>query len=175
MRRVARRSFGAGLVAAVAGLSVAGVAPATALVSAKTPKACDLLTPQVAAQALGGPVNPPVATKPNPHTTICKYTRTDGQAFGHIQVSDWSFLNTFGGVQQEKKGKIPGVGDQAYDLGSTFGVAVKKGSVGFIVNLSLGVGEFTGAAADQLAASETQADISTAKVLVASLGAKKKK
>jgi hypothetical protein len=109
--------------------------------------------------------------------TICKYTRSDGQAFGNVQVSDWSFLNEFGGVQQEKKSKVPGVGDQAYDLGS-FGVAVKKGSVGFIVDLNLGVGEFTGAAADQLQAAETNANTATAKLLVASLAAssaKKKK
>ena len=165
-----RCSVGVGLIAAV---SLSG-AVATASVAAKTPQACTLFTSAIATTALGGPVNPAQQTKPNPNTTICKYSRADGQAFGDVQVSPWSFLSEFSLAGQTNK-KVRGVGDKAYDLGSTFGVAVKKGSVGFIVDLSLAVGDFNGAAATQLQAAETAADIATAKQIVASLSGKKKR
>jgi hypothetical protein len=172
MKHSVRHSVGAAVVAAATALATFAALPASASVSSKVPKACSLFTTAIATTALGGAVNPPKATKPNPNTTICKYTRSDGQAFGDVEVQPWIFMQQFGLIG--KKTKISGLGDKAIDQGSPFGIAVKKGSVGFIVDLSLGVGEFNGAAADQLSAAETKAEIATARAILATMGKKKK-
>ncbi|HSO97040.1 MAG TPA: hypothetical protein VLV81_13490 [Acidimicrobiia bacterium] len=154
--------------ASAAGASVSAGIPSTRAAAA-LPKACDLFTPAIAAAALGGPVNPPTATKPNPKETICKYTRTDGSAFGSVSVGPWTVVQIPG-----KSTKIPGVGDQAQGE-DPFGVSVRKGSNGFNVDLALAVGDFSGQAATDQSTANINAATTVAKQLVGDFGKKKKK
>jgi hypothetical protein len=155
------------------GISAAGASVPTRTTStraaASLPKACALFTPAIAAAALGGPVGPPTATKPNPKETICKYTRTDNTAFGSVSVGPWIIIQIPG-----KSTKIPGIGDQAQGM-DPFGVSVRKGSNGFNVDLALAVGDFTGPAADQQSAANIAAATNVAKQLVVNFGKKAKK
>ena len=114
-------------------------------------------------------MGPPVATQPNPHETICKYTRTDGSAFGSVEVGPWTFIQPPGGGT-----KIKGIGDEAVGM-DPFGVSVRKGSNGFNANLSVAVGDFSGAAADQQSAANIAAATALAKQLVVTFGGTKHK
>jgi hypothetical protein len=170
-----RRSWTTTLTAAVLigmGASSLGASASAETTStraaASLPKACALFTPAIAAAALGGPVGPPVATKPNPRETICKYTRTDMSAFGSVSVGPWLIVQIPG-----TSTKIPGIGDQAQGQ-DPFGVSVRKGSNGFNVDLALAVGDFTGPAADQQSAANIAGATTVAKQLVVNFGKKKK-
>ena len=145
----------------------ASVIPSTRAAAA-LPKACDLFTPAIAAAALGGPVNPPTATKPNPKQTICKYTRTDGSAFGTVSVGPWTYVQIPG-----TSTKIKGIGDQAQGE-DPFGVSVRKGSNGFNVDLAVAVGDFSGQAATYQSTANINAATTVAKQLVVNFGKKKK-
>jgi hypothetical protein len=164
MVRNVSRGVVAGAVALLLAVSGAGVSGASVARKA-FPKACALFTPDVATAALGGAVNPGTQTQPNPNETICKYTRADGQGFGDVEAGTWTVIQPLSGT------KVPGLGDQAIN-DNGLGLAVKKGSNGFTVSLSLAVGDFSGAQADQLQAAELNAEIATARVLLVKLGAK---
>lgn len=170
MRKVGR-TVGVTVIAVAVStvLALPSGASTVSRVAAGLPKACTLFTPALAAAALGGPVGPPVATKPNPHETICKYTRTDGFGFGTVEVGPWAFVQPPGGGA-----KIKGLGDEAVGM-DPFGVSVRKGSNGFNVDLALAVGDFSGAAADQQAAANIAADTALAKQLLPAFTGKKKK
>src|SRR5260370_20571107 len=91
----------------VLAVSAWGTANVGAAVARKGfPKACALFTSDLAASALGGPVNPATQTQPNPRETICKYTRSDGMGFGNTQVGSWTVIKPL-----SKRTKIPGIGD----------------------------------------------------------------
>ena len=159
-----------GLAAAAASIGSAGASGAHALRGAGSlPKACALFTPDLATAALGGPVNAPVATHPSPPITLCKYTRTDGSAFGDVEVGPWEFVQIPGSST-----KIKGLGDQAEGM-DPFGVSVRKGSNGFNVSLALAVGTFNGQAATDQAAANIAAETAVAKQLLANLARKPKK
>ena len=151
-----------------AGASV-GAGTASTRAAASVPKACDLFTSPIAAAALGGPVSPPKATKPNPKETICKYTRTDGSAFGTVSVGPWSYVQIPG-----TSTKIAGIGDQAQGQ-DPFGVSVRKGSNGFNVDLAVAVGDFSGQAATDQSTANINAATNVAKQLVVNFGKKPKK
>jgi hypothetical protein len=145
----------------------AGAETGSTRAAASVPKACDLFTPAIAAAALGGPVGPPKATKPNPKETICKYTRTDNSAFGSVSVGPWSYVQIPGSST-----KIKGIGDQAQGM-DPFGVSVRKGSNGFNVDLAVAVGDFSGQAATDQSAANIAAATTVAKQLVVTFGKKK--
>jgi hypothetical protein len=132
------------------------------------PKACALFTSDIAAAALGGPVNPPKATQPNPKETICKYVRTDGSAFGTASVGLWIIIQIPG-----KSTKIKGLGDQA-QAEDPFGVSVRKGSNGFNVSLAVAGDDFSGQAATDQSAANVAAATTAAKQLVVTFGKKSK-
>lgn len=157
--------IGAG--ASAAGASVETTATSTRAAAA-VPTACALFTPQIAATALGGPVGAPVATKPNPKETICKYTRTDGSAFGDVSVGPWTYVQIPGSST-----KIKGIGDEAQGE-DPFGVSVRKGSNGFNVSLAVAVGDFSGQAATDQSTANIAAATATAKQLVVNFGKKSK-
>jgi hypothetical protein len=150
-----------------AGASV-GTATSTKTAAAALPTACALFTPDLAAAALGGPVGAPVATKPNPKETICKYTRSDGSGFGDVSVGPWTIVEIPGSST-----KIKGIGDQAQGQ-DPFGVSVRKGSNGFNVSLALAVGDFNGQAADAQSAANIAAATAVAKQLVVKFAKKPK-
>lgn len=156
-----------GVGTSAAGAS-AGARTSSTRAAASVPKACDLFTSPIAAAALGGPVDPPTATKPNPKETICKYTRTDKSAFGSVSVGPWIIVQIPG-----KSAKIPGIGDQAQGK-DPFGVSVRKGSNGFNVDLALAAGDFTGQAATDQATANINAATNVAKQLVVNFGKAKK-
>lgn len=124
--------------------------------------ACELFTAEMAAAALGGPVNPGVQTQPNPKQTVCKYTRTDGAAFGNVSSGTWSVIDN----QSLGATPIPGLGDEAYGK-DPFGISVRKGSNGFNVNLTMAVGDFTGTAAEAQAAANMAANQAAAQQILA--------
>lgn len=167
MRNGSRCRVLAGVVAlaAISGSSVAAVggSAGAAVASKAFPKACALFSSDIATSALGGPVNPGTQTQPNPRETICKYARADGMGFGDVEAGSWTVIQPLSGT------KVPGLGDQAIN-DSGIGLSVRKGSNGFTVSLSLAVGEFSGAAADQLTAAELSAEMTTARQLLAKLG-----
>ena len=140
----------------------------TSVARASLPTACSLFTPAIAAAALGGPVNAPVATKPNPRETICKYTRTDGFGFGTVSVGPWIAVSIPGSST-----KIKGIGDEAQGE-DPFGVSVRKGSNGFNVDLALATGDFSGQAATDQSAADIAAATTVAKQLAANFGKKPK-
>jgi hypothetical protein len=172
MRRLWTAAIATTVVISV-GISAAGASVSTRTPStraaASLPKACALFTPAIAAAALGGPVGPPTATKPNPKETICKYTRTDKSAFGTVSVGPWIIVQIPG-----TSTKIPGIGDQAQGQ-DPFGVSVRKGSNGFNVDLAVAVGDFSGQAATDQSTANINAATNVAKQLVANFGKTKKK
>jgi hypothetical protein len=157
-----------GVGTSAAGASTGARTPSTRA-AASVPKACDLFTPAIAAAALGGPVDPPTATKPNPNETICKYTRTDKSAFGTVSVGTWFVVQIPG-----KSTKIRGIGDQAQGQ-DPFGVSVRKGSNGFNVDLAVAVGDFSGQAATDQSTANINAATTVAKQLVVNFGKTTKK
>ncbi|HEV2309011.1 MAG TPA: hypothetical protein VGU73_00695 [Acidimicrobiia bacterium] len=164
MVRNLRRGVVAGAVALM--VAASGVAVSGASVASKAfPKACALFSPDIATTALGGAVDPATQTQPNPHETICKYTRSDQMGFGDTQVGTWQVIQPLSGT------KVAGLGTTAIN-DNGIGLAVKVGSNGFDVDLSLAVGDFSGAQADQLQAAELAAEIATAKTMLAKLGVK---
>jgi hypothetical protein len=169
LQRTTRRGFATVVVASLtvgAVLATTGVAAARAD-SAKVPTACALFTPEIAATALGGPVNPPEAKKPSAKITVCKYVRADGQGFGTVEVGPWSFVHILG-----KSTKIKGIGDQAQGSPAE-GVSVRRGANGFHVNLALQVGSFDGQQATDLEAAQLAAATAAAKQMAASFGKKR--
>ena len=121
--------------------------------------ACQVLTSDLVTPVIGDDAKQARDAQPNPHETQCQFTSSTGAI--NVMVGDWSVIKPIDSQEQ----RVSGIGDEAYI--SPLGLAVRKGSRGFDLDVSLAFGDFNGSAADSLQAKQDQAEKDLAPKLLA--------
>jgi hypothetical protein len=87
------------------------------------PKACDVLTQDMARSVAGTNAAVSESTVLSPHETLCRYTGANGSV--RAQVGSWSLIKPSYPDQQS----VPDIGDEAFIAAET--LFVRKGDLGF--------------------------------------------
>ncbi len=132
-----------------------------AVVAAAAPKACDILSADIAKKYLGTGAQLRRNAQPNPRMTQCQWGSDKGVVT--IMVGPWDMVHdaAMNGTP------TPGFGDEAY-IGPG-GLDVRKGARGINIDVIVQSGEFWGSAADAVEAQAADAEKKVAPDLVAKL------
>jgi len=133
--------------------------PAAAQTAA--PRACDILSPDLAKKYLGEAAVLRRDAQPNPRMTQCQWGSDKGVIT--IMVGPWDMVHS----ASPNAKPVSGLGDEAYsDFG---GLEVRKGDRGVSINVMVEAGEFWGKAAEDEEAKTRDAEAKVAPDLVAKL------
>ena len=153
-----RRAGRLGRIGAVCGATALIAAGYSASVSGASsvavPNACVVLTPALAASALGAPVHRTIDAKPNAGETHCQYQSAGGAV--DLLAGEWTFVNLGGSGGPGNPAKVVhGIGNQAYVTNTDF--VARKGTLGIELSVNK-AGSFSGAAATKQLALQAAAE-----------------
>jgi hypothetical protein len=151
---------GCGQPAASAGPQDEGVRPPEKAAVA-APRACDVLSPDLARKYLGDAAALRRDAQPNPRMTQCQWGSDKGVIT--VMVGPWDMVHT----ASPNAKPVSGLGDEAWSDFS--GLEVRKGARGLSINVMVEAGEFWGKAAEDEEAKTRDAEARVAPDLVAKL------
>jgi hypothetical protein len=125
------------------------------------PRACDILSADLAKKYLGDAAVLRRDAQPNPRMTQCQWGSDKGVIT--IMVGPWDMVHT----ASPNAKPVSGLGDEAYSDFS--GLEVRKGDRGVSINVMVEAGEFWGKAAEDEEAKTPDAEARVAPDLVAKL------